>query len=267
MPFGVWDSSWLTNFDSSDKPLTAWWAANLSHAAYCPLERIRVMTKGRGELLQVFENRTQMAYAVLIHDTIFLVFQGSQSNEDTVLDIKFFPKSESGCLVHRGFQKALDIIWDQIVGFLSQLSDEKIIFTGHSLGGALAQLAALRHTPSEIYTFGAPRVGTSTFVNQLTAPHWRFVNCTDLATWAPPAMFGFRHHGEIVFIDRLGVVHFNHTLSDRALQRLAASTQYAAQFQWFRSGNAFSRSLVDHAPVNYCKALSRHLLSKGLEKK
>jgi predicted lipase len=65
---------------------------------------------------------------------------------------------------------------------------------GHSLGGAIASLAALelaKHFPSSqlhVYTFGQPRVGNRCFAAEYQAKvpdHWSVVN--DQARWATGA--------------------------------------------------------------------------------
>ena len=260
-PFEFWETALLDQFDSSNVPLTAWWAANFSHLAYCPKEKIRVMLKGRGELVQFFESRTQLSFAVQVKDTLFIVFQGSCSGEDALLDVKFFPVNENGVNVHRGFRHALDIIWPQLEEFLRVNEGMKICYTGHSLGGAMAQIASVRMPVDAVYTFGSPRAGSKAFTDRIKGPFWRFVDCSDAATWAPPACLGFRHCRKPVFIDSEQKIHFESDMTFRAAQRMKSSFSYAAGFNWCRKGNALTRSLVDHAPVNYCKALSRHLLS------
>lgn len=55
--------------------------------------------------------------------------------------------------------------------YINFLKDYRLTFTGHSLGGALASLAALRvvlenlkaSKQIKLYTFGQPRVGCSRF--------------------------------------------------------------------------------------------------------
>ena len=65
------------------------------------------------------------------------------------------------CLVHRGFQGALDRVWDQVVVELTRYRREspegEICLTGHSLGGALALLTYSRLSDPNVaaYTLGA----------------------------------------------------------------------------------------------------------------
>ena len=49
---------------------------------------------------------------------------------------------EGDARVHAGFAKALDVIWPQLAAWVEQCRPEQIWLTGHSLGAALAILAA-----------------------------------------------------------------------------------------------------------------------------
>jgi len=73
-----------------------------------------------------------------------------------------------GCSIHPGFWNAYlsvaTIVRVQTQFLLSKYRGSKIYVTGHSLGGALAQIAALDlklfygHVDG-LYTFGQPRIG------------------------------------------------------------------------------------------------------------
>jgi predicted lipase len=68
---------------------------------------------------------------------------------------------------HEGFQAALDAAWPLVETKLTALIQARrrpIFFTGHSLGAALAVLAAEKAkdghlVPAAVYTFGMPRAG------------------------------------------------------------------------------------------------------------
>ncbi|GLC58164.1 hypothetical protein PLESTB_001325800 [Pleodorina starrii] len=74
----------------------------------------------------------------------------------------------------------------------------RVIFTGHSLGGAMATLAAYdlaaRKTDGffsgdvQLYTFGSPRVGNQAFMeafNNMVPNAWRFTNTDDIVPRVP----------------------------------------------------------------------------------
>ena len=64
-------------------------------------------------------------------------------------------------------------------------------FTGHSLGGALAILAATLISPTRhgaVYTFGAPRVANYKFFFGLKMPIFRVVNSADIVPRVPPGI-------------------------------------------------------------------------------
>ena len=76
-----------------------------------------------------------------------------------------------GCKVHEGFRNLYLGMKEQIILYVRSLkafySDALIVVTGHSLGGAMATLAAydLRKLfmPIELINFGSPRVGNKEF--------------------------------------------------------------------------------------------------------
>ena len=75
-----------------------------------------------------------------------------------------FPK---GVRIHRGFMKVYNKYRSKVLTFGE--NNDEAVFCGHSLGGALIQIAALdvainRKKKFDVYTFGSPRVGNSKFV-------------------------------------------------------------------------------------------------------
>ena len=155
--------------------------------------------------------------------------------------------------VHMGFADALERIWNDIDAALAGLEGE-LLCTGHSLGAALATLAASRRPGSRLITFGSPRVGDDDFVAALEdqADVSRFVNCCDLVTRLPP--FPYKHVGRLHYLDRDGAVVEEPENLLVARDRRRARISYFFGHSW-RFGNVFLRSLADHAPINYVSAL------------
>jgi hypothetical protein len=120
---------------------------------------------------------------------------------------------------HDGFMRALASIWDPVVEGLQaerNKSDRPIWVTGHSLGGALALLAAWRFKRKfvpihQIYTFGAPMVGnaeTATAIDrELPERVFRYVNDQDPVPQLPTLSLlanGYRHSEREIMLGGAG---------------------------------------------------------------
>jgi hypothetical protein len=116
--------------------------------------------------------------------------------------------------IHRGFNGAVDAVWKDLCAVLAARDPAQPLFiTGHSLGGALAIIAAERLqrecgiAASVVYTFGAPRVGSPAFVRAynasgLGAHTYRLVHGLDIVPSLPPSQLGFRHAGRMIVCER-----------------------------------------------------------------
>jgi predicted lipase len=100
---------------------------------------------------------------------VIVAFRGTRIDQfaDILADISFLPALTSDGLVHSGFHKALLAggVWDAAKAHIDGILGEQVIlFTGHSLGAALATIARRMYRdpqgrPLALYTFGSPRVG------------------------------------------------------------------------------------------------------------
>lgn len=107
------------------------------------------------------------------------------------------PFAEGEGKVHRGFYGGALAAYPFIVTYLEKFySGQKLLITGHSLGGAVALILSemlrrnLEFSPQIVlYTYGAPRAGDTTFIESAKAlAHHRIVNQNDPvpsvpATW------------------------------------------------------------------------------------
>ncbi|MDJ0531254.1 MAG: DUF2974 domain-containing protein [Xenococcaceae cyanobacterium MO_207.B15] len=105
--------------------------------------------------------------------------------------------------VHRGFLKSWRKIKDQVFEFVDKEDPDSIFLTGHSLGGAIAVIAAVDFSTKYkdklrgVYTFGQPRVGNWAFAKyfkeKLEVPMFRFVNNSDFVPRIPTLLGKFKY--------------------------------------------------------------------------
>jgi hypothetical protein len=123
-----------------------------------------------------------------------------------------------GARFHQGFVKAIGDIWEPFVEAIEaerKKSDRPIWLTGHSLGGALALLAAwlLRRkfiNVHQVYTFGGPMIGNSdvvqAFAREFPASIFRYVNHPDPVPKLPTLSLIANHYGHCGTETLLGAV-------------------------------------------------------------
>jgi lipase (class 3) len=99
-----------------------------------------------------------------INGKILVTFRGVEL--DRFLDIRsalnFRTKLQTYGDIHSGFDDALSHVWPILLGFLP--NNLELIFNGHSMGGALAQIASYKYFLKcgemlPTITFGAPKIG------------------------------------------------------------------------------------------------------------
>ncbi|MGH9420098.1 MAG: lipase family protein, partial [Thermoanaerobaculia bacterium] len=127
-----------------------------------PSKRSKFLVTQNLEELKFFSEpgNTADTQAMLVRSTsapkwAALVFRGTeQKPADVISDLLLSVPLLGLGDVHRGFKHALDIVWDEIEKKLTDpaLEDAPLFMTGHSLGAALATLAAARHKPRAVYT-------------------------------------------------------------------------------------------------------------------
>jgi triacylglycerol lipase len=144
-------------------------------------------------------------------DRIVLAFRGTEPKEfsDIKADLKAWKRpSETEGMVHAGFYDYLERIWDQIWKHLNTPIRKKkeLYICGHSLGGAMATLASSRLSDRVVacYTYGSPRVGGRDWRAKQTFVHHRYQNNNDIVTRVPLWIMGFRHYGELHYINFYG---------------------------------------------------------------
>jgi hypothetical protein len=111
---------------------------------------------------------------------------------------------------HEGFVEAAKAVQPEIEAAIRSrgVAEQAVYFTGHSMGGALAHIAAMDSLEAgfratAVYTFGGPRAGGQDFFNAYTPElgdrTFRLVHGEDIVATVPPSLGGdFRHVGRLL---------------------------------------------------------------------
>jgi len=166
-----------------------------------------------------FNNNSAQAAVIEHQNYICLAFRGTNEIEDWIDNINAFSVKELFGEFHRGFFESVDDVWKGMKHTLAELQREKrrpLFITGHSLGGAMATVAAskLIHEDkpfTSVYTFGQPRAvtrDTSRLFNmECKDRYFRFHNNNDIVTRVPARMMGYSHVGTYLYITEEGEIH------------------------------------------------------------
>jgi hypothetical protein len=239
-----------------------WWLAEHALLAYDSASAVESTLAALGFEVQVFKvpATSAFAYAAVKDGQGVLAFRGTQAMRpgdaprkfkevvsDWMIDAHFVRGECTHGQVHTGFSKALGILWPGLSAELPRA--QRWWCTGHSLGGALAALAALRvvEAGAELagaVTFGQPRVGDSAVAAALDRLGLvRVVNACDLIPDLPPAALGFGHGGTLAHLDEHKRSSYGQTVK-RHLMRLPRNLRHGL-------GALTPIELIDHAPLHY----------------
>lgn len=265
--------------------VNASWLADASLLAYDPEEGYLSEVWGQAGFrqVQVLDGRSSRVVVAAGPDAIIVAFRGTQVfwpgrpaafgavMADWLTDARTgLVASGHGGEVHEGFKAALDQVWQPLHEVAEKLCSEHpgrtLWVTGHSLGGALASLAAQRWAErvAGVYTYGSPLVGDEGFSRRFAAPCHRFVHQADLVTEVP--LFGLRlalpsgwsryaHVGVRHWIDAGGRLHVGHVEDSGPPTSLAE--EVTALFRDKLTGTALA--LQHHAPLYYALRLRQNL--------
>jgi hypothetical protein len=174
--------------------------------------------------------------------------------------------------VHRGFTRSLGTILPIIADSLRNLNvaNKKLWITGHSLGGAHAQLCAtylkkgFQINPYGVYTYASPHVGDATFVAEMDrlfpgTQLQRFEFMNDPAPLLPLYSMGYRRAGIRNYYSKVTGANyfFNTTEVASDLQNLSAmfcfhNTEWYARSAYFEltdNNEAIKASIPNCPPL------------------
>jgi triacylglycerol lipase len=151
----------------------------------------------------------------------------------------------SGYPVHSGFSKAYKSFRMALDAELDRLKPSSVHVVGHSLGGALATLAAdhirSRGGAVKLYTFGAPRAGTIPHANFLTGSLgeediYRVYHVADPVAMVP--IFPFRHVAVTnngYLLNWPGTISFDSHLMKGYVRSIGSASGWRGLRGWLRS--------------------------------
>jgi len=170
-----------------------------------------------------------------------LAFRGTDRTNDWRTNLDLWSRSTPWGRVHRGFQDAVSTFWPEVDHHIREGvgTGRRIWLTGHSLGGALALLAAARLATDTIVvdrvcTFGQPAVGGWAFCRQcgesFGTRYIRCVNHTDVV--ADDLTFWRRHSGTLWYFDVDGALHHEVTFRRGLLDHVLAPHRFGGLSQF-----------------------------------
>lgn len=178
-------------------------ALYLSQISYFSFDRIQAKMKEFGaSRISLYDHHGTQGFFAELDDMAVVSFRGTQldQREDLKSSFTFWKQSFGEIKVHKGFAKSIESLIPNILVDLKQVPEGKrIVFVGHSLGGALSTLLSVMYKPDELCTFGAPRVAGPELEEYLDDIEYnRIVTKWDLVRWLPlnvPYVMPYKHSG------------------------------------------------------------------------
>ncbi|KAI9036528.1 lipase family protein [Aspergillus affinis] len=141
------------------------------------------------------------------HSSIVVSFRGSYSVRNWLADANFpfvDPGLCTGCLAEAGFWSSWIFVKKEIVASLKRLTEQhadyRVVVVGHSLGAAVATVAAadlrtLGYQQAALYAYASPRVGNDKLAEFITKQenNYRFTHQNDPVPKLPLVGMGYQH--------------------------------------------------------------------------
>lgn len=189
---------------------------------------------------------------------VVVVFRGSSQEREWVRGRHFDLVPVAGGRAHEGFVRLLEAVWKPLLATLfdARAADRNLWLAGHSVGGALALIAALRlehlgFEPAMTATFGSPRVLDAYAAGSVRSPVYRVENADDPVPRVPwPSMGGYAHAGAAIRLMPTGAIAEGRH-SDHIARRLDRVNELF-------EGRAASGMRLDHQMIEYVRKLAQH---------
>jgi Lipase (class 3) len=194
--------------------------ARLSRLVYDANDNICSELEATGAQVEFFRdtNKDLFGCVAIWQEHIVVTFRGTANMRNWRLNIRIMPhilsEYSDRVSVHSGFHDAYQAVSEQVLAILDRhmkVTPRKIYLTGHSLGGAMATIAAAHMSNRKVnsmqdyisacYTFASPRVGYRNFDDFVRVPLYRIMRGTDLVPAMPlrfyvPGLPRYYHGGD-----------------------------------------------------------------------
>lgn len=289
--FRGWEN--MPGFDPGQEnfsPSNAWWMAELCRISYTPdhRESSRKWNEDKPDRKLILEERSPFQEILSIHKTgnhaaiyrwksesgqegTVLCFRGTKKLRQWIMNMLFRPHNwerfrkpheSDTAFVHSGFYVFFKLVWPLLQEELERCP-RPWVFTGHSLGGALATIASVVGEPDSLYTFGSPKPGNPAFAKLMPEAlhYYRITNRDDVVPWLPlpDGKLGereFDHGGEHFWLDESSTVVAGNPNAQSADKKLPFTLEFSSDKlekppTWIQ----------DHLIGRYCRRLRKSSLT------
>ena len=255
-------------------PQNAYWLAKAAQLAYTQVgednpapdqKQILAQLKSWSDQftqVEVFDHQSTQSFIARHEELIMVAFRGSDQWEDWLDNLNLPTIPTNLGRAHRGFQMALEDVWAEMLEKIKELKDrhQTLWLTGHSLGGALATLAAAERIDQDqtfngVYTFGQPRCVDREMSRNMNLEAksriFRFQNNNDLVSRIPQRIMGYSHAGTFIYIDVNQNLHIDIHWWNQFLDRVGGILEALPK--------PGVDKIEDHQLKNYLVALAKNI--------
>jgi len=178
-----------------------------------------------------------------------IAFRGTEKKlNDIITDLTAIPVPYAGRMCHAGFVLQHASIWKEIKKHIDP--KKRTMFTGHSLGGALAEMSASKmngkHDNINLITFGKPNTFFKGFKKPMKLDNQiSCVNGSDMVARVPRLLYGPSKSQTMLYFSNTGPDYINPSKDTRRADRGGVADRVA-----------------DHSMNDYKKRLKEYLDSQ-----
>ena len=198
-----------------------------------------------------------------------MAFRGTDEIRDWFDNLDIQKRQALFGVFHEGFWEATQDIWPLIYRDYQHAYKtirRPLFITGHSLGGAMATIAAARmiHEDSpfvSVYTFGQPRAMNRETQLKFNAEckdrFYRFCNNMDIVTRIPARVGGFTHVGQIIYIDDKMKMHRGIGRWQQFIDAVSGAAEEFVEKGFGAGVKGLGELIQDHKMEGYIQAVEK----------